>query len=386
MQAHLERVRQDLLHAVGESRRRSRDVERDAEVRGPETLGALLELLEGSLDVEEFSAARERDAADLHRTTRVRFDEHDALGLGDFPEVELERRARVLGPRRRRHALRPVEVVERHVVRGRGQPLRRDRVDLPDVERPFTAAHEPAVDEDVRHQDVHRVRAEPVGESLDHLRHTVGVRLVPLLLGIEESARVHNPGLLHKGQHGDVGDLVAVTRGQRDDAAGVRRAGLGSDVDLEGIEQLAERGQTPRMVVVAADDDDRDADAAALRERCVDEALGFGPRRKAVEDITTEEQAVDGFATRDVHDLRQNGGLLVEAVPALEHLPDVPIARVEEAHQRSNSFNGCVGTSHMCLSFSRLTGAHPRTTSASLVDPTGLGPRRLVRHTGCLGP
>src|SRR5438034_3846746 len=53
VQAHLERVRQDLLHAVGESRRRSRDVERDAEVRGPETLGALLELLEGSLDVEE---------------------------------------------------------------------------------------------------------------------------------------------------------------------------------------------------------------------------------------------------------------------------------------------------------------------------------------------
>src|SRR5439155_22054467 len=53
LEPHLERVRQDFLYAVGESRRRSRDVERDAEVRGPEALGALLELLEGSLDVEE---------------------------------------------------------------------------------------------------------------------------------------------------------------------------------------------------------------------------------------------------------------------------------------------------------------------------------------------
>src|SRR2546426_371551 len=40
LQPHLESVRQDFLHAVGEPRCRRRDVERDAEVRAPQALGA----------------------------------------------------------------------------------------------------------------------------------------------------------------------------------------------------------------------------------------------------------------------------------------------------------------------------------------------------------
>ena len=169
------------------------------------------------------------------------------------------------------------------------QTLRRDGVDLTEVQRPLAAAREGAVGENVRDQDVHRVGAKPIGEGLHHVSHPVGVRLVPLLLGIEQTAGVHDPRFLHEGQHGDVRDLAAVARRQPDDATLVGPAGLSPDVDLERIEQLSERGETPRVVVIAADDDDRDARAAVFGERRVDQALGLGTWPEAVKNISAEE-------------------------------------------------------------------------------------------------
>src|SRR5881396_430938 len=104
LEPHLERIRQDLLHAVDEPGRRRRDVERDTEVRASEALGARPELIERSVDVEELPAAREGDVVNLHGTAGMRLDEDHALRLVDFSEVELKRRARVLGPCRRRYA------------------------------------------------------------------------------------------------------------------------------------------------------------------------------------------------------------------------------------------------------------------------------------------
>src|SRR5205809_7296887 len=88
LEPHLERVRQDFLHAAGEPRRRRRDVERDTEVRAPEALGARPEFIERSVDVEELPAAREGDVVNLHGTAGMRLDEDHALRLVDFPEVE----------------------------------------------------------------------------------------------------------------------------------------------------------------------------------------------------------------------------------------------------------------------------------------------------------
>ena len=48
-------------------------------------------------------------------------------------------------------------------------------------------------------------------------------------------------------------------------------------------------------------------------------------------DIACRER-VDPLAARDVHDLREDGRLLVEPVPALEHLADMPVACMEETH------------------------------------------------------
>ena len=78
---------------------------------------------------------------------------------------------------------------------------------------------------------------------------------------------------------------------------------------------------------------------AQVDERLVDDPLGLGRRRELVEDVAADERQVDRLVARDLDDLVEHRGDLVEPLAAVERLADVPVGGVQDPH-RSNLANG----------------------------------------------
>src|SRR2546425_2986507 len=88
----------------------------------------------------------------------------------------------------------------------------------------------------------------------------------------------------------------------------------------------------PRMVMIARDNDGRDAGADELAEEVEYDALRVGRGHRRVIDIAGDEDTVDLPVAGDIKDLLEGSGVLVVAGPVSEVLSDVPVGRVEEAH------------------------------------------------------
>ena len=106
--------------------------------------------------------------------------------------------------------------------------------------------------------------------------------------------------------------------------------------------QLAEHRPVHRieqiLVVVVAGDRHHLAAVLTQREQGPhDQALGPGIGRGGLEQVTGDQHHVDVFVAGRPHDAAQRGLVLVVAVPALEYLADVPVARVQDLHQYGGS-------------------------------------------------
>ncbi len=89
------------------------------------------------------------------------------------------------------------------------------------------------------------------------------------------------------------------------------------------------------MVVVAGDRDDLGV-AGQPDQRADHELLGLRGRGRGVVEVAGDEHGVDLLLARDPDDLAEHLLLLVEPGAALERLADVPVGRVQEAHQNGD--------------------------------------------------
>src|SRR3990172_13302469 len=112
-------------------------------------------------------------------------------------------------------------------------------------------------------QDVDRVLAEALGQVLHHLGNPLRV-LAELLAAGEERLEVPYLALADPGERGDDGRLGPAAAGDFDNPALFGQDGLAAHVDVDEVEDAGEGVETARMVVVAGDDDGRDAGADQL--------------------------------------------------------------------------------------------------------------------------
>ena len=87
------------------------------------------------------------------------------------------------------------------------------------------------------------------------------------------------------------------------------------------------------MIVIATNDDRRNAGADELTKELEDYTFRVWRRRDRVEDITGDQGAIDRLALRDVGHFRERRGVLFIALAAAQTLADVPIRRVQKSHR-----------------------------------------------------
>ncbi len=137
---------------------------------------------------------------------------------------------------------------------------------------------------------------------------------------------------LTQGECSDDGRLRAIAGGQLDDAALVRQHRLADDVDAEAAEHRGVGVHALGVVVVAGDDDGRDAGADELADEVEKDSLGLRRRHGGVEDVAGHEHGVDALVFRDGEHLFERSDVFRIALLVTERLADVPVRRVQEAH------------------------------------------------------
>ena len=235
---------------------------------------------------------------------------------------------------RRRERLAPVQVTERDVVGVRREDRRGHRVLEDRLGGPLAAAERAAEHRQVRHHEVHRIRAEPGGQRADQGAHVLVVRAGVLRRGLGDQLRgAHRVALGQERQHRDRPTLPA-PGGELDDAAGLGRPHRPHEGDPRGPGEGPVRVEGGRVVVVPRDHDDLRLGARQGHQRADHEALRGRAGRGAVVEVAGHEHGVDLLLPRDPHDLAQHLLLLVEPAEALQRLADVPVGRVENSHGR----------------------------------------------------
>src|SRR2546426_8236052 len=89
------------------------------------------------------------------------------------------------------------------------------------------------------------------------------------------------------------------------------------------------------MIVVAADQHDGDAGAAAFVEKGVEHPLRLWRWHVGVVRIAAYKDAVDGFVLRDRQDFCEGPVVLLVPAPLTKELAEVPVAGVEKPHGAS---------------------------------------------------
>ena len=215
LDGHVERVRQQLLHALGEAGRGAVGLHAHAQVvvLGP-LAGEAFELWQGGRDRPQAAARGDRHELELRRLLRLRVEDDDALVLLLLAEVELDERAGVERLRGGEYLLRPVQVAEADVLDARRELLRVDAVDLAEVQLALPRPDAGAVHEQVREDDVDGGGRQALHECRQDLLDAARVGLVPLVLGVHHQARVHDLALGDEGEDGDLGFFLAVLRAE----------------------------------------------------------------------------------------------------------------------------------------------------------------------------
>ncbi len=95
------------------------------------------------------------------------------------------------------------------------------------------------------------------------------------------------------------------------------------------------RIQQGLVVVVPGDHHDEPAVLAQGQQGAHDQALRFRGRCRGLEEIPGDQHHVHVLVAGGRHDAAEHGHLLVVPVPALEDLPHVPVAGVQDLHPDS---------------------------------------------------
>ena len=221
------------------------------------------------------------------------------------------------------HGLRPVQVPERHVV----EAVEHGVVHQPGAahrERALGLGLAAAVHEGMRHAH----RARPRGLAAQRARHQrLGGPLVRARVVIRvrelDGGRVR---IRQRAEHHRAVRVVQRERGQLR-AHGPRdaQAALGHEARAEA--------QPLGAVVVAGDHDHRQLEVQRhAREEVVQHPHGIGRRHRAVVHVPRDEQRVGARVHQDLEELLERVLLVLEQRVLVQHLPEVPVRCVDEAH------------------------------------------------------
>jgi len=103
-------------------------------------------------------------------------------------------------------------------------------------------------------------------------------------------------------------------------------------VQATGGEEVGERPQPRRRVVVAGDRDDRDPGGADPSQDPGCGLHGLGRRHRPVVEVPGDQHGVDPVLDRQVGQRRQHGLLVGQQVLAVEGPAEVPVGGVHQAH------------------------------------------------------
>src|SRR5581483_10078540 len=334
LDADVDGVRQHLLHALEQLRHRAVRPHDDAQVVIAVVAALRLQLVERERYGAQGAAAADLDRADVRRLARVRVDDVHVLPLPALAEVELEQRATVERRRCGGDRLPLVHVPERDVLRGRREALRVDREVHADVQLALAPALADlaAVDQHVAREDVHGVGAEPGARGADvHLdRLAVGdARRVDALV---ERLELERHALGDPGYGRDRRDLAAVARGDAQRRGGLQR-GSPDRIHARPVQHRCLRVHVLRRVVVAGEQEHLRAGTEHLVDRGPEQLRGVGRRRERVEHVAGNQHQVHALVAGDRGDLREHALELGLARAAADRAPEVPVARVQDAHQ-----------------------------------------------------
>ena len=277
---------------------------------------------------------RDRDIRDRSRCAGCGLHEADDRGVLLLTEVDRERGAAVVHGARGGHALAPVQVAERHVVRlhredRRGHGVLEDR-----LRGPLAATHPAVENGEVGQHQVHGVVPEADRQRGQDVAELLVVR--PGVLGgrpRDQLGGAHRVARGEERQHRARRPLARRPGGELHDAAALGRAHRPDQRDPGRARERAVGIQRGGVVVVARDRDDRRARAGQRHQGADHQLLGGGGGRRTVVEVAGDEHGVDLVLPRDPDDLAEHLLLLVEPRLPLERLADVPVGRVQEPHE-----------------------------------------------------
>src|SRR5262245_14977442 len=277
IQLYLERVGQDFVHETGDAGDRFVDGKSDSQEIVSKRSRVQLQLVERAADVSQPPSRCQRDALDVRRFFRLCVDDYVTFFLVLFSEVELKNRAGIERAGGRRKLLRPVQVAQSDVLRGRRESLCGHGVWLRNVNLTFTPGSLRSIDIEVRHHQVDCLNREVRRQCGKHCSDALGVFLIALNLGAHEPGRLFDPPDCDEREHCYACQLSVLLKSHYAAVFGSRR--FGTDVNVEQAEQVAQGSEASGMVVITANDHCGDAGLFELGEKIEGKTFGIGWRR-----------------------------------------------------------------------------------------------------------
>ena len=187
----------------------------------------------------------------------------------------------------------------------------------------------------MREEDVHAVLPERLRHGPEQSTHPFRVTLMPLLGGTEQRRGVAEPAFGDERHARHEGTFGRVACRDLDEGTLPRRNDPGHHGHTDQPEQLGERFQPSRRVVVARDGHDRDTGLVQADQRLEDEGVGLRGRGVLVVQVARHEDGVRPLLDRDPHDFAQGLLELLGPGTAAERPADVPVGGVQEPHPSS---------------------------------------------------